>query len=315
MVKQYLSIALMGATAITVTSCNAQNAGFKKTAAGLEYKIIKDDPGIQKPAIGDYMEFHIKSYVHFPKGDSVLFDSRKMNNNQPVPFQVMPPQFKGDLVEGFMMLTKGDSAVFRVPIDSVVKAGTQLLPWMQKGKDMKIEYTVVVTSVKTQQQLQTEQKAAAEKQSSIDEGLIKDYLAKNGIQATRTPSGLYYKINRMGSGAKPTVGQMVSMNYTGMTLNGTKFDSNVDPEFKHVEPLKFKLGTGQVIRGWDEGIALLPKGTKGVLYIPSTLAYGPQGREPLIPANSILVFDVEVLDVQDAPAETIPSAQPPTGGK
>lgn len=315
MVKKYLSIALLGATAITVTSCNAQNAGFKKTAAGLEYKIVKDEAGIQKPAIGDYMEFHIKSYVHFPKGDSVLFDSRKMNNNQPVPFQVMPASFKGDLVEGFMMLTKGDSAVFRVPIDSVIKAGNQPLPWMEKGKNMKIEYTVVVTTVKTQSQLQTEQKAAAEKQVSIDEAQVKEYLAKNNIQATRTPSGLYYKVDKMGTGAKPGVGQMVSMNYTGMTLAGTKFDSNVDPEFKHVQPFEFKLGTGQVIKGWDEGIALLPKGSKATLYIPSTMAYGAQSPTPLIPANSVLVFDVEVVDFHDAPAEQ-PNMQqmaPPSG--
>src|ERR1043165_2312601 len=130
MVKHYLTPAIVGLAALTFSSCNAQDAGFKKTASGLEYRIVKDEPGIQKPAIGDYMEFHIKSYVRFPKGDSVLFDSRKMNNNQPVPFQVIPPSFKGDLAEGFMMLTKGDSAVFRVPIDSVLKAGNQPLPWM-----------------------------------------------------------------------------------------------------------------------------------------------------------------------------------------
>src|SRR5688500_2683393 len=134
MVKQLLAPALLSLTVLTFSSCNAQNAGFKKTASGLEYKIVKDEQGIQKPAIGDYIEFHIKSYVRFPKADSVLFDSRKMNNNQPVPFQVTPPAFKGDLVEGFMMLTKGDSAVFRVSIDSVLKAGNQLMPWMQKGK-------------------------------------------------------------------------------------------------------------------------------------------------------------------------------------
>ena len=72
MVKQYLSLALLGATAITVTSCNAQNAGFKKTANGLEYKIVKDAEGIQKPAIGDYVEFHIKSYIRTGNKDSVL---------------------------------------------------------------------------------------------------------------------------------------------------------------------------------------------------------------------------------------------------
>jgi FKBP-type peptidyl-prolyl cis-trans isomerase len=297
MVKQFTP-ALLGLAALSFSACNAQDAGFKKTATGLEYKIVKDEPGIQKPAIGDYIEFHIKSYVHFPKADSVLFDSRKINNNQPVPFQLTPPQFKGDLVEGFQMLTKGDSAVFRVSVDSIIKAGNQPLPWMQKGKNMKIEYTVSVVTVKTQSQLQAEQKAAAEKQSGTDEQLIKDYLAKNNIKAERTATGLYYKIDKMGAGIKPVPGDSVTMNYTGMLTSGKKFDSNVDPDFHHVEPFKFVLGMGMVIPGWDQGIALMPKGSKGTLYIPSTLAYGPQGREPVIPGNAILIFDVEVVDVK-----------------
>jgi FKBP-type peptidyl-prolyl cis-trans isomerase len=283
MVKQYLSIALLAATAITFNSCNAQNAGFKKTATGLEYKIVKDEPGIQKAAIGDYMEFHIKSYVKFPGGDSVLYDSYKMNGGKAVPFQVTPPSFKGDVVEGFMMLTKGDSAVLRISIDSILKAGNQLPPWMKKG--MKIEYTVAVAEVMTQAQV-----------VSKEENTIKEYLAKNNIQATRTASGLYYQIDQMGTGPTPKPGDNVTMNYTGMTLNGTKFDSNVDPQFQHVEPFTFPLGQGKVIRGWDEGIALMPKGTKGKLIIPSGMAYGPQSPSPLIAPNSVLVFDVEVVD-------------------
>ncbi len=298
MVKQLLTPAILGLSALTFSACNAQDAGFKKTANGLEYKIIKDEPGIQKPAIGDYMEFHIKSYVRFPKGDSILFESRKMNNNQPVPFQVTPPAFKGDLVEGFLMLSKGDSAVFRVAVDSVIKAGNQPLPWMQKGKGQKIEYTVSVVTVKTQSQLQAEQKEASAKQVGVDEKLITDFLAKNNIKATRTPSGMYYKVDKMGSGYKPTTGDSVSMNYTGTTLSGEKFDSNVDPKFNHVQPFWFNLGTHQVIAGWDEGIALMPKGSKGTLYIPSTLAYGAQSPSPAIPANSVLIFDVEVVDAK-----------------
>jgi len=296
MVKNYISIALLGATAFTIASCNTQNAGFKKTPNGLEYKIVHDEPGIQKPAIGDYMEFHIKSYVHFPKGDSVLFDSRKLNNNQPIPFQITPPAFKGDLAEGFMMLTKGDSAVFRVPIDSVLKAGNQPLPWMHKGQNQMIEYTVVVTTVKTADQLKKDQAVASQKQSGIDEDILKNYLAKNHITATRTNSGLYYNIETMGTGPKPAPGDEVSMNYTGMLLDGKKFDSNVDPSFGHKELLKFTLGAGNVIPGWDEGISLMPKGTKANLYIPSTLGYGAQGRPPMIPANAVLVFNVEVVD-------------------
>lgn len=297
MLKSFLAPAAALAV-LSFTSCNAQDSGFKKLPSGLEYKIVKDEPGIQKPAIGDYMEFHIKSFIHFPKGDSMLFDSRKMNNNQPVPFQVTPPQFNGDLAEGLQMLTKGDSAVFRVSVDSIAKAGNQLLPWMKKGENMKITYTVAVTSVKTASQLQEEQKAASAKQSQEDENIIKEYLTKNNIKAERTASGLYYKVDKPGVGAKVVAGDSVSMNYTGRTLDGTKFDSNVDPEFHHVMPFWFILGAGQVIKGWDEGVALFAKGGKGTLYIPSPLAYGPQSPTPAIKPNSVLVFDIEVVDAK-----------------
>src|SRR5690606_30154056 len=106
-------------------ACNSGD-GFKSTKDGLDYKIVVDEPGDRKPAVGDLLEMHIVTRV----GDSILFDSRKLNNNQPVQFPQTEPVFKGDVAEGFSMLTAGDSAVFRVSLDSMSKAGAQLLPWM-----------------------------------------------------------------------------------------------------------------------------------------------------------------------------------------
>lgn len=311
MLKQYIPLALMGFLLVTNSACNAQNGGFKKTAGGLEYKIVKDVPGTQKANVGDYMEFHIFSHV----GDSVLFDSRKMNNNQPVPFQVQAPAFKGDLGEGFPLLSAGDSAVFRVSVDSIIKAGNQLPAYMQKGKGMKIEYAIQVVKVQTQAQMQAEAQEKAAKQSGVDDKLIQDYLAKNNIKATKTASGLYYKIDKPGSGANAAPGQSITMNYTGTTLDGKKFDSNVDPQFQHVQPFTFTLGQGQVIRGWDEGVALLNKGAKGTLYIPSPLAYGAQSPSPAIAPNSVLIFDVEVKDIAAAQAPQQPQIQAQPSGK
>ena len=88
------------------------------------------------------------------------------------------------------------------------------------------------------------------------------------------------------------------MNYTGRLLNGTSFDSNVDPQFKHQEPFSFMLGRNRVIRGWDEGLTLLNKGAKATFYIPSNLAYGPNSPSPAIPANSVLIFDIELIDIK-----------------
>lgn len=295
--KRYITLVLASLSFVGGSFCYAQN-GFKKLPSSLQYKIVKDVPGTYKTKLGDYMEFHLKSLVHFPKGDSILFDSRKMNGNKPLPYQVQPPQFKGDLAEGFLLLTEGDSAVFRVSVDSIMKTGNQATSWFQKGKNMFVEYGVTVTKVRSHEAMQKEQKVSASKQVDIDDQLLNSYFTQKGIKPMKTASGLYYTISQMGAGRKPIQGDNVCMNYTGMTLDGKKFDSNVDPQFNHVNSFCFKLGMGQVIQGWDEGVALLPKGSKGTLYIPSTMAYGAQSPSPLIPPNSVLVFDVEVVDVK-----------------
>jgi FKBP-type peptidyl-prolyl cis-trans isomerase FkpA len=137
----------------------------------------------------------------------------------------------------------------------------------------------------------------AQDQAAKDDKILQDYFAKNHINAQRTPSGLYYSITRPGSGQNVHAGQDVSMNYIGKFLDGKKFDANVDENDKPVGgrgPLDFKIGVGQVIRGWDEGVMLLNQGSKATLYIPSALAYGAQGIGP-IPPNSVLIFDVELL--------------------
>ncbi|MBX9449345.1 MAG: FKBP-type peptidyl-prolyl cis-trans isomerase [Taibaiella sp.] len=100
-----------------------------------------------------------------------------------------------------------------------------------------------------------------------------------------------------GTGPNPKAGQKVSVNYTGKLMDGKVFDSNIDPKFNHVTPFEFKVGNGKVIKGWDAGFLSMQKGQKATLYIPSSLAYGKNSPTPAIPANSILVFDVELLDI------------------
>lgn len=137
----------------------------------------------------------------------------------------------------------------------------------------------------------------AQTQAEKDDAILQKYFAEHKIKATKTPSGLYYVINQKGSGDNAKAGQNVTVNYTGKLLDGKPFDSNVDPQFNHVQPFSFTLGNHQVISGWDEGIAHYNKGAKGTLYVPSTLGYGPQSRGPL-PANAIMIFDVELVDAK-----------------
>jgi len=108
-----------------------------------------------------------------------------------------------------------------------------------------------------------------------------------------TPSGLKYIVIEEGSGDKPTNGKKVKVHYTGKLEDGTVFDSSV----KRGVPIEFALGVGQVIKGWDEGIADMKVGEKRQLIIPPDLGYGPNGYPPVIPANSTLIFDVELVEI------------------
>tara|TARA_B100001057_G_scaffold269947_1_gene270118 strand:- start:566 stop:1555 length:990 start_codon:yes stop_codon:yes gene_type:complete len=111
---------------------------------------------------------------------------------------------------------------------------------------------------------------------------------------TVTESGLAYKIIKKGSGPKAEAGKTVSVHYTGKLTDGTKFDSSYDRN----QPIDFPLGQGRVIKGWDEGIALLNVGSKATFIIPPDLAYGSRGAGGVIPPNATLIFEVELVEVK-----------------
>jgi peptidylprolyl isomerase len=123
---------------------------------------------------------------------------------------------------------------------------------------------------------------------------FKDFVTKNYPEAQSTESGLYYIVQQEGTGAKAEKHRNVSVHYTGTLTDGTVFDSS----HKRNQPIVFPLGMGRVIKGWDEGIALMKVGGKAKLIIPYFLAYGEQGRPPVIPAKATLIFDVDLVDVK-----------------
>jgi peptidylprolyl isomerase len=110
----------------------------------------------------------------------------------------------------------------------------------------------------------------------------------------KTTSGLEYIELEAGTGAQAQAGKTVEVHYTGRLQDGTVFDSSVSRGV----PISFKLGIGQVIKGWDEGIALMKVGGKAQLVIPPNLGYGASGAGGVIPPNATLVFDVELVDVK-----------------
>jgi peptidylprolyl isomerase len=111
---------------------------------------------------------------------------------------------------------------------------------------------------------------------------------------TVTATGLQFIDIKVGTGASPQTGQTVEVHYTGWLADGTKFDSSLDQG----QPFSFVIGTGRVIKGWDEGVASMKVGGQRRLIIPPELGYGASGYPPIIPANAQLIFDVELLSIK-----------------
>jgi FKBP-type peptidyl-prolyl cis-trans isomerase len=151
----------------------------------------------------------------------------------------------------------------------------------------------VQTEVQKQQQEKT--KEAADKNKTEGEAFLAANKSKEGV--VTLPSGLQYKILTTGTGPKPTASDSVVCNYRGTLINGTEFDSSA----KHGQPATFPVSG--VIKGWTEALQLMPVGSKWQLFIPSNLAYGERGAGAQIGPNAALIFEVELLSIQEKKKE------------
>lgn len=280
---------------LAITSCRStlsksshaeykKQKGFKVTASGLEYKFLHDEPGTVTIQDGNVVKMHIRTRI----ADSIMFDTYRWNNNEPIE-QALTKEFLGAFMEGFNLLTAGDSVILRLPLEKAFKENSY--PSFAKSHDM-VSYDLKIFSVKTKEQDEADKKAAAIAQNIIDDQLIREYIDSNHIQAEKTASGIYYVIEKPGNGKHPLPTDKVQVHYKGYTLNKKVFDSS----YERNAPVDFKLDG--VIKGWTEGIPLFEEGGKGTLIIPSTLAYGlnppPQSS---IKVNDVLIFEVEILKI------------------
>lgn len=157
-----------------------------------------------------------------------------------------------------------------------------------KGDEYK-GYDAAKTFTEEKGKIAANNKAMAEKAEADAKKALEDL--KAGMQVTE--SGLYYKITKKTEGKVAKAGDNVQVHYAGKLTNGTEFDSS----FKRNEPLEFPVGTGRVIKGWDEGILLLKEGETATLLIPPAMGYGERGAGGVIPPNAWLIFDVELVKV------------------
>lgn len=292
MKKTLLSVALvLIALAFSLVSCNQGNNlpdGFKTNDKGLVYKYINHGTGEVTPQEGDFVTLSMT----YTDGDTMLFDSKSLG--YPMKLPMIKSTFGGDVYDGLYMMKVGDSVSFMCNADSVFLKLFRM-PAVPPEMDS-VEYIIFnIGLIKIQTEAEVQQEREAEVKALQDQELTlrTEYLAANYPNATPTESGLYYILEKKANGKKAEAGKNVKVHYTGKFLDGTVFDSSVGKE-----PIDFTLGTGQVIRGWDEGIGMMKIGEKAVFVIPSDLAYGPGGRGS-IPPSSTLVFEVELVDVTE----------------
>lgn len=290
---------------VFIGACNrSPYPGFEKTKDGLYYKIIRGTSSKQLPVHGDYLYVTAKFYLH--NKDSLLF--RSENISDPVVLLVERSRFKGDLNEGLLMITEGDSACFIVKADSfyIHHLGYRELPDFIKPGDM-LRFEIKVLKHKTREEFLQEQRMREQMRQQQLEELKKQelvelekYIKENNITVKSTPSGLYFIKQRSGTGPKIQKGFLVKAHYTGYFLNGQVFDSSVGSN----KPFAFVAGRGEVIAGWDEAVLMMRKGDKARIIVPSWLGYGESKPGFPIPPYATLIFDIEIIDVEATAVKT-----------
>lgn len=304
--KSLLAILVLMMGASFMSSCQKKTKVTEKD--GIEYTYIKE--GTESAPNGSFLLYNLEITT---ATDSVIYSTAE----QPFPGYLMandslPPTNGMD--EIFLTLKKGDSIQF----ESTAKVifGENFPPFMKEADIVKVKLGAFEimdqAAIETffNQTMEAEDKKRAERAVGLvaEEGkAIEAYILEKGLTASKTESGLYYVIEKEGTGEATTPGTTMYVNYAGYLLDGTLFDTSI-PEVakannifdaaRPYEALPVNVGMGQVIPGWDEGLMLLKKGSKGKFIIPSPLGYGENGAGAMIPPNSILVFDVEVTDVQ-----------------
>lgn len=301
-------IALLAAI-ISIVGISCDMAGFKKTKSGLSYKIFPGSGNKEKPTLrpGSIVKFNYQMTIN----DSVLASSYEtvpgydMVDSNPRPH---------DFAEILSQLRIGDSAVTYQFSDTLAKLNPgQMPPFLKKGSKIKMTIKVLDTIANGMAGVQEDAMKEEMALTAREVKGIERYIALKKINAKKL-NNVYVEVISKGDGPAADSGKYVGIKYTGYTLEGKYFDSNVDStkqEQKHpMETFYFFAKQGGAINGMLEGVTAFNKGGKGKLIIPSTFAYGRQGGGAVIKPYQTLVFDIEVVDVKDSTFQAPPMPMP-----
>jgi len=273
MKKVLMLIFIVAIISMTVISCSknviidpkGDKMNYTKTDSGLEYIITEKGRG-EKATAGSRVKVHYTGKLE----DGTKFDS-SLDRGESFTFELGAGQVIKGWDEGIALMYVGDKAIFRIPpqlgygergAGGVIPPNATLI--------FEVELLELIQAIK-----------------------VEKFDTKDKV-SSKTASGLKFILVEEGNGIKAAAGNTVSVHYSGYLEDGTMFDSSV----KRNQPFKFVLGMGKVIKGWDEGIALMKEGDKVRLIIPANLGYGERGAGGVIPPNATLIFDVELLEVK-----------------
>jgi len=282
--------------------------GFKKTKTGLKYKIIASEAG-EKLNPGDLIKFQYKviyndSVVQTTYGTLPAFDMVNAKGRHHDFSEVLP------------LLKVGDSLVTIQLYDSLASNPAYGVPrYLKKGQTQQSTLKIVAVykedaatgkSARDAAFSDYEKEVMAYKAKEM--AAIEKYLTQNNIKADKVNDNFYLEIIAEGNGAKADSGKVVGINYSGAVIGGRFFDSNVDQAkqvAKHdLETFYFTAKETGAIQGLLEAITYFKVGTKANVYIPSLMAYGPQGTAPVVKPYQNLMFEIELLSVKDKTEET-----------
>jgi FKBP-type peptidyl-prolyl cis-trans isomerase len=300
-------------------ACNSVD--FKKTSAGIPYKVFSSSKGDSI-----HQNYIVKFMVIQKVKDSILFSSYK--DGVPQYAQVQPlhdsltyMNVGPNIMEIMPKLKTGDSIYLTQSVDSMIKVNPMAVAQFKKG-DQIITTVRIVAVYKTpdaareaymkdneammkasiakaaetdRQNLERFKKdTAAQAQLAKDDKAIEAYLAAHHIQAQKTDWGVYMQVLSPGQGPKPEIGKFANVKYRGTNLGGEEFDKGTYP---------MQIGGARVIKGFEEGVRQMAKGGRAIVYIPSVLGYGANGAPPKIKPNQNLSFELELLDITDTPPQ------------
>jgi FKBP-type peptidyl-prolyl cis-trans isomerase len=287
-----------------LASCHAN---YDKTPSGLVYKIFPGSGGI-KLSTAKFVKLNIEYTVKRRGKDSVLNSSfGKFPQYNPIDTTARAAY---SYMEVLPKCSVGDSVECSLSADTLRKRNINLpLDIFPKGDFIKVKLKILAAFT-TREAIMADVDIEQKKAQAREAADISDYVAKHHLTGQKTKNGVFVAINNPGDGMKADSGKVAVVKYKGYLLaTGEVFDTNMDSSKGHPQAYPVLVGAHGVIPGWEEALPLFAKGGKGTLVIPSQMGYGAQGNGG-IPPNAPLVFDIEVVDVQNAPPQQAPPQRP-----